>query len=289
MKFTLSTFMTSVAEMPEIAVAAEDAGWSMITMSDHVANLQTLTTPYPYTPDGKRRWPEFTEWPDQLVAMGAIATATRTLRFTTNAFVLPMRNPFQVAKAIATLSVLSGNRQVLTIGVGWSKDEFELVGQDFHTRGKRTDEMIEIMRLLWTGEYVSYQGNHYRFENVEANPKPAGYVPIWVGGISQPALRRAALRGDGWLSDLQPASDIVDSIRQIHAMRKEAGRDHLPFDVMATPSDVGDPDGLRRLEDEGVTHIIGTPWLMYYEGPTTLSQKKDAIRRYADEIIARCS
>lgn len=289
MKFTLSTFMTSVAEMPEIAVAAEDAGWSMITMSDHVANLQTLTTPYPYTPDGKRRWPEFTEWPDQLVAMGAIATATRTLRFTTNAFVLPMRNPFQVAKAIATLSVLSGNRQVLTIGVGWSKDEFELVGQDFHTRGKRTDEMIEIMRLLWTGEYVSYQGNHYRFENVEANPKPAGYVPIWVGGISQPALRRAALRGDGWLSDLQPASDIVDSIRQIHAMRKEAGRDHLPFDVMATPSDVGDHDGLRRLEDEGVTHIIGTPWLMYYEGPTTLSQKKDAIRRYADEIIARCS
>lgn len=289
MKFTLSTFMTSVAEMPEIAVAAEDAGWSMITMSDHVANLQTLTTPYPYTPDGKRRWPEFTEWPDQLVAMGAIATATRTLRFTTNAFVLPMRNPFQVAKAIATLSVLSGNRQVLTIGVGWSKDEFELVGQDFHTRGKRTDEMIEIMRLLWTGEYVSYQGNHYRFENVEANPKPAGYVPIWVGGISQPALRRAALRGDGWLSDLQPAGDIVDSIRQINAMRKEAGRDHLPFDVMATPSDVGDPDGLRRLEDEGVTHIIGTPWLMYYEGPTTLSQKKDAIRRYADEIIARCS
>lgn len=289
MKFALSTFMTSVAELPEIAAAAEDAGWSMITMSDHVANMQTLTTPYPYTPDGKRRWPEFTEWPDQLVAMGAIATATKTLRFTTNAFVLPMRNPFQVAKALATVSVISGNRQVLTIGVGWSKDEFELVGQDFHTRGKRTDEMIEIMRLLWTGEYVSYHGNHYRFENVEANPKPAGHVPIWVGGISQPALRRAARLGDGWLSDLQPAADIVDSIRQIHVMRKEGGRDHLPFDVMATPSDVGDPDGLRRLEDEGVTHIIGTPWLMYYEGPTTLAQKKDAIRRYADDIIAKCS
>lgn len=289
MKFALSTFMTSVAELPEIAVAAEEAGWSMITMSDHVANLQTLTTPYPYTPDGKRRWPEFTEWPDQLVAMGAIATATRTLRFTTNAFVLPMRNPFQVAKALATISVISGNRQVLTIGVGWSKDEFELVGQDFHTRGKRTDEMIDVMRLLWTGEYVSYHGNHYRFDNVEANPKPAGEVPIWIGGISQPALRRAARLGDGWLSDLQPAADIVESVRQIQLMRKDAGRDHLPFDVMATPSDVGDPDGLRRLEDHGVTHIIGTPWLMYYEGPTTLAQKKDAIRRYADDVIARCS
>lgn len=289
MKFALSTFMTSVGELPEIAVAAEEAGWSMITMSDHVANLQTLKTPYPYTPDGKRRWPEFTEWPDQLVAMGAIATATKTLRFTTNAFVLPMRNPFQVAKALATISVISGNRQVLTIGVGWSKDEFELVGQDFHTRGKRTDEMIDVMRLLWTGEYVSYDGNFYQFENVEANPKPAGHVPIWVGGISQPALRRAARLGDGWLSDLQPAADIVDSIQQIHAMRKELGRDNLPFDVMATPSDVGDPDGLRRLEDQGVTHIIGTPWLMYFEGPTTLAQKKDAIKRYADDIIAKCS
>lgn len=289
MKFALSTFMTTVAELPEIAIAAEEAGWSMITTSDHVANLKTLTTPYPYTADGARRWPEFTEWPDQLVAMGAMAAVTKTLRFTTNAFVLPMRNPFQVAKAIATISVLSGNRQVLTIGVGWSKDEFGLVGQDFHTRGKRTDEMIEVMRRLWTGEYVSYSGQFYQFEDVEANPAPAGHVPIWVGGISQPALRRAARLGDGWLSDLQPAADIVDSIRQIRTMRSEAGRGHLPFDVMATPNDVGDPDGLRRLEDEGVTHIIGTPWLMYYEGPTTLAQKRDAIRRYADDVIAKCA
>lgn len=289
MKFTLSTFMTPIADLPEIAVTAEDSGWSMITMSDHVANPQNLTTPYPYTPDGQRRWPEFTEWPDQLVAMGALATITKTLRFTTNAFVLPMRNPFQVAKAVATISVLSGNRQVLTVGVGWSKDEFGLVGQDFHTRGKRTDEMIEVMRLLWSGEYVSYCGNHYSFDKVEANPRPAGPVPIWVGGISPAALRRAARLGDGWLTDLQPAADIIDSIRQIRALRREFGREHMPFDIMATPMDIADPDGFRRLEDEGVTHIIGTPWLMYHEGPATLAQKKDAIRRYADDIIARCS
>ena len=235
MKFALSTFMTPVAEIPAIAVAAEEAGWAMVTMSDHVANPQVLTTPYPYTPDGARRWPEFTEWPDQLVMMGALASATKTIRFTTNAFVLPMRNPFQVAKALATVSAVSDNRQVLTIGVGWSKDEFGLMGQDFHTRGKRCDEMIEIMRLLWSGEYVSYQGEHYQFDAVEANPKPTGHVPIWVGGISGPALRRAARLGDGWLSDLQPAADIVDSIRKIRAMRQELGRD----------GHYGNPDGCR--------------------------------------------
>lgn len=88
---------------------------------------------------------------------------------------------------------------------------------------------------------------------------------------------------------MQPASDILESIRAIRNLRRAAGRDHLPFDVMASPSDVGDPDGFRRLEEAGVTHIIGTPWLMYHEGPTTLTQKKDSIRRYADEIIAACT
>ena len=287
MKFALSTFMTPVADLPELAVAAEAAGWSMITMSDHVANPKELSVPYPYTADGSRRWTEFTEWPDQLVTMGAFATITKTIRFTTNAFVLPMRNPFLVAKALATLSVLSGNRVTLTIGVGWSKDEFGLLGQDFHTRGKRADEMVEIMRLLWSGDYVEYHGQHYDFPPVEMNPKPAGTIPIWVGGISDAALRRAARLGDGWLTDFQPAADIVASIEKIRALRRELGRDHLPFDVMATPSDVFDPDGLRRLQDQGVTHIIGTPWLMYHQGATTLEQKKDSVRRFADEVIAR--
>ncbi len=287
MKFALSTFMTPVADLPELAITAEEAGWDMITMSDHVANPKELTTPYPYTPDGSRRWPEFTEWPDQMVMMGAFSTITRSIRFTTNAFVLPMRNPFLVAKALATISAISNNRAVLTIGVGWSKDEFGLLGQDFSTRGKRCDEMIEIMRRLWTGEYVSFEGEHYQFAPVEANPRPAGRIPIWVGGISKAALRRAARLGDGWLSDLQPAADIVASIREIKALRTDYGRSDEPFDVMATPMDVFDPDGFRRLGDEGVTHIISTPWLVYHQGPTTLEQKKDAIRRYTDEIIAR--
>jgi probable F420-dependent oxidoreductase len=287
MKFALSTFMTPVEQLPEIAQTAEAAGWQMVTMSDHVVNPQTLTTPYPYTDDGSRRWPEFTDWADQLVTMGALATCTKTIRFNTNAFVLPMRNPFLVAKAIATISVLSGNRQVLTIGVGWSKDEFALLGQDFHTRGKRCDEMIEVMKLIWSGKYVSYDGQYYKFDNVESNPKPAGPVPIWTGGISQAALKRAARLADGWLTDFQPAADIVSSIQQIQAMRKELGRDHLPFDVMATPADVWDVDGLKKIEEQGVTHIIGTPWLMYFQGPTTLEQKKDAIKRYADDFISK--
>jgi probable F420-dependent oxidoreductase len=287
MKFVLSGAFTPVAHLPELAVAADETGWDMISLSDHTVNPETLSAPYPYTPDGARRWPEFTDWPDQMVMMGAFATITKRLRFTTNAFVLPMRNPFLVAKAVSTAAILSNNRVVLTIGVGWSKDEFELLGQDFSTRGKRTDEMIEIMRLLWTGRYVEYHGRHYQFGRVEMNPAPPAPIPIWVGGISEPALRRCARIADGWLTDLQSSADIVESIGKIRAYRMEYGRDPDDFDVLATPMDVFDVDGYRRLEEQGVTRILMQPWQIYSPGTKDLQLEKDAVARYADEVIAR--
>jgi probable F420-dependent oxidoreductase len=286
MKFVLSGSFTPVAHLPELAITADQTGWAMITLSDHTANPETLTVPYPYTPDGSRRWPEFTDWPDQIVTMGAFATVTKNIRFTTNAFVLPMRNPFQVAKAVSTAAVLSGGRVVLTIGVGWSKDEFALLGQDFSTRGKRCDEMVEVMRLLWTGQYVEYHGKYYDFPRVEMNPPPPAPIPIWVGGISEAALRRAAKLGDGWLTDLQSAADIVESIKKVRQYRLELGRDPH-FDVLATPMDVFDIDGYKRLEEQGVTHIMTQPWQIYHPGTKELDKEKDAIKRFADEVIAK--
>jgi probable F420-dependent oxidoreductase len=287
MKFVLSGSFTPVAHLPELAIAADQHGWDMITLSDHTVNPQTLKTPYPYTHDGSRRWPEFTDWPDQIVMMGAFATITKRLRFTTNAFVLPMRNPFLVAKALSTAAVISGGRVVLTVGVGWSRDEFELLQQDFSTRGKRCDEMIEVMKLMWTGEYVSYQGKHYQFDRIEMNPKPPSDIPIWVGGISEPALRRAARLGEGWLTDLQPAAEILESIQKIREYRKEYGRDPDAFDVLATPMDVFDVDGYKRLEDQGVTRIMTQPWQIYSPGTKDLQLEKDAVARYADDVIAK--
>lgn len=289
MKFTLSTAFAPVTALPQIAIAADEAGWAMITMSDHVVNPKELKTPYPYTPDGARRWPEKTDWPDQLVTMGAFSTITKNIRFTTNAFVLPMRSPYMVAKALSTISVLSGGRVVLTSGVGWSRDEFEIVGQDFSTRGKRTDEMVEIMKLLWTGDYVEYHGKYYDFPPLEMNPVPVAPIPFWFGGISDAALKRVARIGDGWLSDLQPAADIVASIEKIREFRKEYGREDAPLDVLASPMDVFDVDGYRRLEDQGVTHILMQPWMVYNPGTQDPQVMVDDTKRYADEVIAKLS
>jgi probable F420-dependent oxidoreductase len=217
--------------------------------------------------------------------IGAMATVTKRIKFTQNIFVLPMRNPFLVAKAVGTAAVVSDNRVILTVGVGWSKDEFQLMQQDFHTRGKRCDEMITVMRKLWTGEMVEHHGEHYDFDRLEMNPSPSGYIPIWTGGISEPAFKRAARLADGWLSDLQSSAEIIDCIKKIKAYQKDYGREGHPLSVMATPNDAFDIDSYRRLEDEGVTHILTQPWAFYYGDSEKLQDKLDGVRRYADDII----
>ena len=219
--------------------------------------------------------------------IGALATITERLRFTNNIFVLPMRNPFLVAKAISTAAIVSNNRITPAIGVGWSADEFALMDADFRTRGKRTDEILEILRLLWTGELVEYQGKYYQFDALEMNPAPEEYIPIWIGGISEPAMRRAARLGDGWVTDLQPSDEIIESIDSINQWRREYGRENEPYEVMATPSDAWDVDGYRRLEDAGVTHILTMPWPFYHGETDDLDQKIDAVKRYSDDIISK--
>ena len=287
MKFVLSTSFSSVSHLTKLAPAADENGWFAMSFSDHVVNPQTINTPYPYTEDGSRRWQPFTDWPDPWVMIGALATITKNLRFTNNIFVLPMRNPFLVAKAISTAAIVSDNRVIPAIGVGWSADEFALMQADFSTRGRRTDEMLEILRLLWTGEMVEYQGRYYQFDALEMNPAPGEYIPIWIGGISDPAMKRAARLADGWVTDLQTSEEITGSIDRITQWRREYGREHLPFDVMATPSDAWDVDGYKRLQDAGVTHIMTMPWPFYHGETDELDKKIDGVKRYADDIISR--
>ena len=289
MKFVLSTSFSKVQHLKALAPVADGHGWEAMSFSDHVVNPEQISTPYPYTEDGSRRWQPFTDWPDPWVTIGALAAITTRLRFTNNVFVLPMRNPFLVAKAISTAAIISENRVTPAFGVGWSADEFALMQQNFKTRGKRADEMLQIMRLLWSGEMVTYQGQHYQFDALEMNPAPSQPIPIWIGGISDPAMRRAARLGDGWVTDLQTSEDIIRGIARIQDWRREYGREDLPFDVMATPSDAWTVDGYKRLADAGVTHILTMPWPFYHGETDELDKKIDGVKRYADDLISQFS
>jgi probable F420-dependent oxidoreductase len=287
MKFIVSTAFSDPAHYLPIATKADACGWDYVTISDHVAHPAVIASKYPYTEDGSLRWEEDTPWPDPWVAIGAMAGVTERIRFVTNIFVLPMRNPLLAAKSIGTAAVLSGDRVSLGVGVGWMKEEFELAGQDFHTRGKRTDEMIEIMRKLWTGERVEHHGRHYDFGPVRMLPAPAAPVPIYVGGLSEAALRRTARLGDGWVSDLHSTEEFREIIGRLRQYREECGRGSEPLDVIAACTDAFDVDGYRRLEEIGVTHLQTQPWIFYSGKTERLEDKLDGLARFSDEIVAK--
>jgi len=201
MQFVVTTAFSPVSHLCAMARAAEAHGWDAVAISDHVAHPERIESPYPYTRDGTLRWTEDTAWPDPWVAIGAMAAVTSRVRFLTNVYVLALRNPFLAARAVATAAALSGDRVALGVGVGWCREEFDLAGQPFAHRGARTDEMIEVLRKLWSGAFVEHHGRFYDFPRVRVLPAPGAPVPIYGGGLSEPALRRAA-RLDGWLSDI---------------------------------------------------------------------------------------
>ena len=277
---------TTLDELTELARAADVHGWAGVALSDHVVTPERIDSPYPYTKDGTPRFEADAIWPDPLVAFGAMAAVTERVRLVTMIYVLPMRNPFVVAKAVGTLAGLSGGRVDLGIGVGWMREEFELLGQEFRDRGRRTDEMIDVMRKLWTGEPVEHHGRFYDFAPLRMVPPPPSPVPILVGGLSKPALRRAARLGDGWISELHTTDELRGLIAGLREERAACDRGDEPFQVIAACSDAFDVDGFRRVEEAGATHALMLPWLLY-RGDGSLGARCDAVRRFADEVIAK--
>ncbi len=210
MKFYVSSAFLNTREIVEIAKAADELGYDGIGIPDHVVNLETLQTPYPYTKDGQRRWQPFTDWPDPWVLVGALAQVTTRLRFVTTVYIPAMRNPYSAAKAIGTAAVLASGRVELGIGIGWCREEFALMGQQFDARGKRTDEIIDLMRALWEPGWTQFDGEFYPTPRLEMQPTPPP-IPIYAGGLSDAALRRAA-RNDGWIGDLIKTDRAIEAV-----------------------------------------------------------------------------
>lgn len=286
MKFCFALSFSPLDQYLTLAKAADEHGWDAVACSDHVVNPETITSVYPYTADGGRRWEPFTEWPDCWVSIGAMAAVTERLQFFTNVYVLPMRNPFNVAKAVGTAAVLSNNRVSLGIGMGWMEEEFAALEQPFGKRGKRADEMIEVLRTLWSGGWVEHHGEFYDFDRLEMTPTPTHQVPILVGGISAPAFKRAA-RNDGWVSDMHTIAEFAEIRKQLDAERAAIGREDTQFAMVGSCVDAFDYDGYRRLEDVGVTHLLTMPWVFYYGFTEDPQERLDGIRRFADDIISK--
>ena len=282
MKFYVSSAFLQASEVVEIARAADELGYEGMAIPDHVVNLEKLTTPYPYTPDGQRRWQPFTDWLDPWVLVGALGQVTDRLKFVTTVYIPAMRDPYSAAKAVGTAACLSGGRVELGVGVGWCEEEFELLGQQFAKRGRRTDEMLELMKALWQPGWTEFEGEFYRTPRLEMTPTPPP-IPIYSGGLSDVALRRAA-RNDGWIGDLIGLDQAIASIDRIRELRAEKGLGMDGYTVITPLIDAYLPEHYRRAEEAGIDAILTMPW-MFYSGPNaSLSEKIEGLRRFRSDL-----
>jgi probable F420-dependent oxidoreductase len=287
MNFGIPTAMIPVGEIKELAIAAEQNGFHSLAVSDHLFHPKQFSVPYPYTPDGKVRWEEGTDWPDPINLLSFLAGATSSLNFYTSIYILPARNVLRAAKEIATLSNLSNGRFSLGIGMGWLPEEFELGGVPFRDRGKRADEMLVIMKDLWEGKFVEFEGPYHSFKPLQSLPMPADSgVPILVGGFSERALRRAA-RHNGWISDMHSLSELSDLITKLENFKTELKNNDQAYQIIAFSCwDAFHKEGFEKMFSLGVTTITTYPWFMYgKDNSASLADKIKSIENFSSEFI----
>ncbi len=288
MKLWQSLAFSEPDQLVDLARCAEECGFHGVLLSDHLVFPGTLTSKYPYAPDGKPMFDGKVPFPDPWVMVAALAQVTTKLRFSTLVYVLPLRDPFDVAKSVGTAALLSNGRLMLGAGAGWMKEEYDAVGIDFRTRGKRFDEMIEVMRKLWTGNMVEHHGKIFDFGPMQMSPVPARPVPIGIGGVSDAAFRRAARLGDGWMGSGNTPEEVPEVLGRLRELRKEYGREKDPFTAIVPLTASLDVDLLRRMEQQhGLTDTVIYPFHFTLGPKSTLQQKCELMRRTADELVGR--
>jgi probable F420-dependent oxidoreductase len=244
--------------LSDVARLAEDLGYHSIFVADHVIVPRTLRSSYPYSRDGGFPYDPDQDWLDPLIALGYLAGRTTRIRIGTSVTVLPMRHPIITAKQVATADHLSGGRVIFGVGVGWMAEEFGLLGAPFAERGRRMDEYLALVKTLWTERTPTFDGRYFQVRDCAITPKPVQkpHVPVWVGGDSPAALRRAARLGDGWHSAGSSLADLPGKLRVLGEALAEAGRDRTGFAVSAFPTDRFTVDVVRQLGGLGVDHVM---------------------------------
>jgi len=284
MEFWQSISRTQSDQVVEVARLAEELGFAGVTMADHLVRPQTIRSRYPYAAGGKMATDETTPYLDPWMLSVALARETKRLRFMPYVYIPALRDPFSVAKSVSTAAILSDERVLLGIGVGWMEEEFALVGREFRGRGRRTDELMQVVRKLFSGEMVEHHGEFYDFDAVQMAPVPSRVPPVLVGGHSRIGLRRAAA-SDGWLGvnyDLEAVFGILESLREA---RREIGREQAPFDVALALNAPPELEDLRRLEEAGVTMVLNPPALRSTGEMSSLDEKRENLEAFAKRYI----
>lgn len=287
MRFSYAESMCDVSHYLPLARACEEHGWTSMIVPDSICYPEHSDSKYPYTPDGNREFLDGKPFLEPFSLIPAMAAVTEKLRFTTFVVKLPIRHPVLVAKSVSSVAVLTGNRFGFGVGLSPWPEDYAICGERWKGRGKRMDDMIEIIRGLLTGEYTEHHGDYYDIQSLKICPVPTRPVPILIGGHSDAALDRAARLGDGWMHAGGDEGDLETMIQTIHSLRDKYGRSSEPFEIHVISLLGYSVDGVKKLEDMGVTDAI-VGFRDAYRGPDQpLQEKIDAIRGFADAVIAK--
>jgi probable F420-dependent oxidoreductase len=273
---------TDPVAIRDYAQAAEDLGYSHLLTYDHVLGASSE-----HRPDWRGPYDHRTQFHEPFVLFGYLAGVTQRIQLVTGIVILPQRQAALVAKQAAEVDVLSGGRLRLGVGIGWNDVEYEALGEDFHTRGRRVEEQIEVMRALWTQEVVSFQGRWHHITDAGINPLPIQRpIPLWMGGGAEPVLRRVARLADGWFPQFRPDERGRETLQRLFEYAREEGRDPASIGIegragMAT----GGPDDwaqtVEAWQQMGASHLgLNTMGA----GLDSTAKHIDAIRRFKEAI-----
>lgn len=285
MRYWMAYMFEDTSQMLEVARAADELGFAGIALADHIAVPEGFASVHP---SGENPFDPRSHFPDPFTSIAAMATVTTRLQFMPYVYILPMREPFSIAKQAGTVAALSQHRLALGVGVGWLREEVELLGYDPATRGRRTDEMIEVLRRFWHDGVAEFHGEFYDFGPTGMFPTPGGPIPIWIGGKSRVALDRAA-RNDGWLGmnySLDEIDVLLDALHDARARSFDAGVDAAkPFETMVIPNVVPTPQIFHELAEKGVTSTVCMPWNLGDPLIAPVGAKIDAMATFAKHFI----
>ncbi|MCY4365291.1 MAG: TIGR03619 family F420-dependent LLM class oxidoreductase [Chloroflexi bacterium] len=292
-----------------IARKGDELGFYCMVAGDHILVPREINSPYPYTADGTFHAGGAAEYLEQLTLLTYLAGITHSIRLIPSVMIVPYRNPLLAAKILATLDVLSGGRLTLGVGVGWMEEEFEaLDAPPFAERGAVTNEYLQAFKELWTSDEPSFEGKYCHFSNIHFLPKPVQrpHPPIWVGGQSRAAMRRAARLGDGWhpvgaipAAPLEP-EELAQNIELLHRYAEAAARnpEELEVSMKAPLYDAGStPSGAARrrfsgeseqmLQDIQTYEDVGVSCIIFDIRGNDLNGSLERLEWFAEEVMSR--
>jgi len=244
-----------------VGAAADACGFHSLWVGEHIVLFDAYDSRYPYSEDGGLALPRSAGLLEPMTTLAFLASCTQTIRLGTGIYILPQHNPVQAAKEISNVDWLCGGRLDLGVGIGWSEEEFTALAAPWPRRAARTLEYLEVMERLWRDEVASFEGDSYRLAPCRMDPKPVQRPrpPLYFGGNSEPALRRVATRGDGWLGLSLGPEEVARCVQRLEGMAGEAGRSFSELDIAVFPG--LEPVGLdlvKRYRDAGATQVLAS-------------------------------